>query len=180
MDSHATPAPCAPSNGSLTLMDFPPELLNMIIQGMSVQDLSSMSVTGQEVRAYIEPHIYRNIYTKTKSFEDTGGLVALLQKRPEIASMIRCLNLDEFHPRETRRLLAVTMSNLTVIRIHHNGHVAQTITARGKRVLNREIRPQPALRGRKCIRSPWFFERALIVYSHVLNQEFEHFAVSVG
>ena len=180
MDLYDTPAPCAPSNGSLTLMDLPLEILDMIVQGMSVYDMSNMAVTGQEVRAYIEPHLYRNIYTKTKSFEDTGGLVALLQKRPEIASMIRCLNLDEFHPRDTRRLLAITMLNLTVIRIQHYGHITQTITAREKRRLNRGIRPQPALRGRECIRSPRFFERALIVYSRVFNQEFEQVAISVG
>lgn len=142
-----------PSNDRPTLMDLPLEILNMIVQYMSVPDMSMMAFTGHEVRAYIEPHLYREINT----FQETGNLVALLRKRPEIAPMIRCLNLDEFRPRETRRLLAITMSNLAVLRIQHTGEVTQTMTAREQRHLNREVRPQPALRKRECIRSHGFW-----------------------
>ena len=138
-------------------MDLPLEILEMIVQYMSVQEMSKMAFTGREVRAYIEPHIYRNMNTRIKSFQDTGGLVALLRKRPEIAPMIRCLNLDEFHPRETRRLLAIPMSNLAVIRIQHRGKVTQTMTARERRYLTREVYPQPALRKRECIRGHGFW-----------------------
>ena len=152
MDSTGhSPAPAALSNGSLTLMDLPLEILNMIVPKLSVQDMWSMAITGQGIRAYIEPHLYRNVYTKINSSQDTRCLVNLLQKRPEIASMIRCLNLDEFHPRETRRLLSITMSNLAIIRINHKGNVGQTMTAREKRYWNRGVRPQSALRKRECI-----------------------------
>ena len=132
-------------------MDLPLEIFNIVLQDISFQDKLNMATTDKKVRAYMEPHLYRNLYTKIHSRYNTKGLVNLLKKRPQIASMIHCLNLDEFEPSQTRRLLSITMPNLTVLQIQHRGEIVQTITAKGKRHLNKEIRPQPGLRNRECI-----------------------------
>ena len=131
------------------LQNLPTEILDLIIGQIRIHDMATMALTNKSMEGYIAPHLYRKMYTRIGSSQDTAGLVHLLQKRPQIVPAIHLLILDEYHPYHLRKLLAIKMPNLWCLLIQHKGAVPQNVSERQKRILNRGIVEQPGLRNRE-------------------------------
>lgn len=127
-------------------MDLPPEILDAIVGEIAIHDMAMLALTNKAVKAYIEPHLYRKMYTRIGTPQDTAGLVHLLQWRPDIVPKIEILILDEYHPRHTRRLLGIRMPNLWCLLIQHEGGPPENISEKWKRAWNRMLVEQPKLR----------------------------------
>lgn len=127
------------------LMDLPSELFNAIVEDIDIEDMAVLARTCKGVKVYIEPHLYRKIYTRVNTRQDTASLVRLLHNRPEIVPLINILVMDEYHPRHTRRLLAIRMPNLCRLLIQHDGDFIETIDDKERSMLNRRLAEQPAL-----------------------------------
>ncbi|KAI4087341.1 MAG: hypothetical protein LQ344_006835 [Seirophora lacunosa] len=108
--------------------------------------MANIALTNRAMKTYIAPRLYEKMYTRIGTPQDTAGLVALLNKRPEIVPMIKILVLDEYHPCHARHLLSIKMSNLWCLLIQHEGHPVQDVGEREKRALNRNLVHQPSLR----------------------------------
>lgn len=129
-----------------SLMDLPEEILSSITDGIAIHDMANIALTNRAMKTYIAPRLYEKMYTRIGTPQDTAGLVALLNKRPEIVPMIKILVLDEYHPCHARHLLSIKMSNLWCLLIQHEGHPVQDVGEREKRALNRNLVHQPSLR----------------------------------
>ncbi|KAL8981536.1 MAG: hypothetical protein Q9205_003710 [Flavoplaca limonia] len=127
------------------LLDLPSEVLNTIIEEIAICDMAVLARTCKAVKAYIEPRLHQKMYTRSGTPQDTGGLVGLLQTRPEKLPFVEVLALDEYHPRHTRRLLAMCMPRLWCIMIQHQEGEWVHVSDREKRTLNRALVQQPAL-----------------------------------
>ncbi|KAI4174684.1 MAG: hypothetical protein LQ348_006332 [Seirophora lacunosa] len=90
-----------------SLMDLPEEILSSITDGIAIHDMANIALTNRAMKTYIAPRLYEKMYTRIGTPQDTAGLVALLNKRPEIVPMIKILVLDEYHPcaAETLKIL---------------------------------------------------------------------------
>ena len=126
-------------------MDFPPEVFDAIVENLAIHEMAILALTSKAFKAYIEPHLYRKVHTRTGTLQDTARLVHLLQKRQEIIQMIKELVLDEYHPHHARRLLGIRMPNLDNLCIVHNGQPPDEVSEREKRALNRGLVQQPKL-----------------------------------
>ena len=127
------------------LLEIPPEILDAIIEEMAICDMAVLARTCKAVKAYIEPRLHQKMYTRRGTSKDTEGLVDLLQTRPEKLPLVEILALDEYHPRHTRRLLAMCMPRLWCILIQHQEGEWVHVSDREKRTLNRALVQQPAL-----------------------------------
>ena len=128
------------------ILDLPKDVLDLIVERIAIRDMATLARVSKNIRTYIEPHLYMTVYSKTRTSHDVGGLVNLLQRRRRLIPFIKHLILDEFHPRETRRLLSIEMPNLQELLIQHmHGGIPQLVKAREINRLNRKVCPQPAL-----------------------------------
>ncbi|KAI4207414.1 MAG: hypothetical protein LQ349_009848 [Xanthoria aureola] len=95
-----------------SFLNLPFEVLDAIMDEIAIHDMAVLARTSKDIKAYIEPRLYQNVYTRIRTPQDTNGLVNLLQSRPKILPIIQILVLDEYHPRHLRRLLAMSMPRL--------------------------------------------------------------------
>lgn len=130
----------------LSLLDLPPEVLDLIVKDIKIHDMAVLARTNKSVRAYIEPRLYDKIYTRINTGNDTAGLVRLLHNRPDIIPLIKTLVLDEYHPCHTRHLLAIKMPNLWCLLIQQEDDSFKLgLGDRRMRKLNRSLTEQPKL-----------------------------------
>lgn len=61
-----------------SFMDLPPEILDAIVRDLKLHDLAVLVQTSRTVSAYLEPWLYKKIYTRRDTPHDTKGLVSLL------------------------------------------------------------------------------------------------------
>ena len=135
-----------------TILDLPKDVLDLIVEEIPIRDMATLARVSKNFRVYIEPHLYRTVYSRIRTPHDIAGLVSLLQRRRRLIPYIQLLILDEFHPRETRRLLSIQMPNLHGLMIYHvNGGIPQLVKGREIRRLNRKICQQPALWNRRLL-----------------------------
>ncbi len=138
-------------SSSKSLLHLPSEVLDAIIDEIAIHDMAVLARTSKDIKVYIEPRLYRKMYTRIGTPQDTEGLVNLLQARPEILPIIQILVLDEHHPRHLRRLLAMRMPRLWCLLIQTKaGDEWARVSEREKRALNRDLVKQPGLT--KCER----------------------------
>ncbi|KAL8894630.1 MAG: hypothetical protein Q9207_008451 [Kuettlingeria erythrocarpa] len=126
-------------------MDLPPEIRDAIVEDLWLNEIAILVRTSKSVQAYLEPRLYKKIYTKIGTAHNTAGLVDLLQRRTHIVPMIQTLVLDEYHPRHTRQLLSIEMPNLWCLLVQHEGDSIEYVSEREKRALNRNMVEQPAI-----------------------------------
>ncbi|KAL8819671.1 MAG: hypothetical protein Q9223_001942 [Gallowayella weberi] len=129
-----------------TLMDFPHEILDAITREIRIHDMARLAATNKTIKAYIEPQLYRKMYTNIGTPQDTAGLVGFLKRRPEVVPMIKALVLDEYHPRHTRQLLGIEMPNLWSLLVQHEGQPVEVVSEEEKRALNCKLVHQPQLK----------------------------------
>ncbi len=130
-------------------MDLPLEIRDAIVEDLSLNEIAVLVRTSKSVQAYLEPRLYKKIYTITGTAHNTAGLIELLQRRTDIVPMIQILVLDEYHPRYTRRLLSIEMPNLWRLLVQHEADTIEYVSEREKRALNRNMLEQPAIRSCK-------------------------------
>ena len=129
----------------IPFIHLPLEIRDAIVEDLRIHDLAILIRTSKPVKAYLERRLYQKIYTKIDTPHNTAGLVELLQRRTHIASMIRELVLDEYHPRHTRRLLSIEMLNLWSLLVQHEGDTTEYVSEREKRALNKSMVEQSAI-----------------------------------
>lgn len=132
-----------------SLLNLPSEVLDAIVDEIAIHEMIVLARTSKAIKAYIEPHLYQKMYTNIGTPQNTEGLVNLLQTRPEILPIIKVLVLDEYHPRHTRRLLAMIMPNLWCLLVQHEEGEWAHVSEREKRALNRAVVEQPGLKNCK-------------------------------
>ncbi|KAL8848566.1 MAG: hypothetical protein Q9221_006399 [Calogaya cf. arnoldii] len=130
----------------IPFMDLPPEIRDAVLQDLRLRGLAVLVLTTKAVRAYVEPFLYKKIYTRRNTPHDTKGLINLLQRRGHIAPMIHILVLDEYHPRHMRRLLSIEMPHLSTLLIQHEEWSVADVSEREKRALNRDVVIQPNIK----------------------------------
>lgn len=59
------------TDGNSTSLSLLHDMPNMIVKEVIIEDMASMAATDQAVRAYIEPHLYPNIYTRVDTPQAT-------------------------------------------------------------------------------------------------------------
>lgn len=101
--------------------------------------------TCKAICILILPYLYRKLYTRGKTPQDTSGLVNLLKQRPEIVKHIKILVLDVYHPRYTWDVLSIGMPKLWSLLIQHEGGSPTAITDAEKGCLNKRLIDQPKL-----------------------------------
>ncbi|KAL7627861.1 hypothetical protein AAE478_002056 [Parahypoxylon ruwenzoriense] len=123
---------------------LPLEIQWCILRCLNLRDQASFLRTCRRARDIVEPLFYRNIFTKVGTHNDTAGLLAFLQRRPHVISLVHFLILDEFHPVAYRQLMAIEFPNLESIIAKHDGEPLQ-IDDEKRQSLNEFVREQPRL-----------------------------------
>ncbi|KAL8670142.1 MAG: hypothetical protein Q9168_005307 [Polycauliona sp. 1 TL-2023] len=129
-----------------SLICLPPEILDTITELLSKVEKANLAATNNAFHTYLEPRIWRKIKSRIGTALDTEGLVDFLTSRPDIASMVRVIVADEYHPIHTRRLLSIELPEMWNITIQHEGEPVRYASEREKRALNRSLIKQPRLR----------------------------------
>ena len=143
------------------LMQLPPDLFRCVLEQVASPDLvadRTRAMAGhlarvtrvcKQFRDHTEPYLYQKIYTRIDSPNNTTWLADLLQRRPEVASWIRVLILDEFEPYQLRNMLFCEMPFLGHLLFQHEGNSTREYSSRTIRLLNRSVCQQPALEDSK-------------------------------
>ncbi|TDZ32645.1 hypothetical protein C8035_v011036 [Colletotrichum spinosum] len=132
------------------LLDLAPELFSMVTSQLEIRHLEPLMATSRLASILTAPAFYFRIYTREDTHHDTAGLVKMLNRRPEVCTLIHFLVIDELDEGAVRELLAMEMPRLESIILQHKEGIRKTISAKEKTRLNALVCTKPNIKNFTC------------------------------